>query len=333
MRFSFEGGIVCQNGHGKFLVDPKSAKQKQRTAVISHAHSDHFTNGFSKAWMTPETHALLQNRHSSLKNTHSAEYKKKFVVEGCNVSFHNAGHVLGSSQILMESDQTVLISSDFNPVDSILFPAALPQKCDTLIVESTFGLAQYAFPSRERVHDEMGNWIKQQISQNRFVVLAGYALGKSQELTRIANDFAGIAPIVHDQIFANNQTYEKFGVELGDYVKLDHNLKDSNLLILPPSLMDKHLVSALEFSTGKKVVTANATGWEYRGGFSKSFCLSDHADFNGLLEFVAACNPKQVLTMHGFSRELASAITRKLKIPARSLETGGQLGLNEFVAD
>lgn len=330
MRFFFENGLVCKNGGGQFLVDPSNAKKKQLTAVVSHAHSDHFANGHQTAWMTPQTHALLSNRHSNVKNAKKKELNKKFNVQNCGISFHNSGHILGSAQIKLESDQTTLITSDFNPMDSLLLSGAQPQKCDTLIVETTFGLPEFAFPDRETVHEQIGEWIKHQTSQNQFVILAGYALGKAQELTRIVNEFAGIVPLVHEQIARHNQTYEQFGIKLGKYIPLNHNLRESSVLILPPTLFDKQLVPALEFELNKKVVTAMATGWGYRNGFDQVFPLSDHADYNGLLEFVKACEPKQVLTMHGYTREFAHAVSRKLKIPARSLETNGQQFLSEF---
>ncbi|MFH0955117.1 MAG: MBL fold metallo-hydrolase [Candidatus Micrarchaeota archaeon] len=330
MPFSFDNGLVYRNGSAGFVIDPHSKKNRKMTAIVSHAHSDHFANGHAAAWMTPETQALLLNRHSELKNVKTVSYEKKFNVEDCSVSLHNAGHVLGSSQVLLENGQSVLISSDFNPVDSVLFEAAKPQACDTLIIESTFGLPEYSFPLREAVHEEIGEWIRRQAANNRFVVLAGYSLGKAQELTRIVNDFADTAPLVHETIFEINQTYEKFGVHLGKYIKLEHNLKESGVLILPPSLMDKHLVSALEFGVQKKVVTANSTGWSYRSGFDKIFPLSDHADFAGLMQFVRDCAPKQVYTVHGFARELANAVSRRLKIPCRPLGKQNQLALTEF---
>ena len=167
---------------------------------------------------------------------------------------------------------------------------------------------------------------------NRFIVLSGYSLGKAQELTKFCNDFLGVHPLVHERIFENNQVYEKHGVKLGSYHKLNHNLNDSNVLIMPPMLVNRHLLSALEYSINKKVVSALATGWFYRRGHDKVFPLSDHADFNSLIRYVEESSPSLVLTMHGFENEFARYVSRRLKIPARPVKAVGkkQKALVEF---
>ncbi|MEE3276445.1 MAG: MBL fold metallo-hydrolase RNA specificity domain-containing protein [Candidatus Thermoplasmatota archaeon] len=58
--------------------------------------------------------------------------------------------------------------------------------------------------------------------------------------------------------------------------------------------------------------------------------MSDHADFTGLIDFVEACAPQQVYTVHGAQRELAQEIQNRLDIPARSLPERGETTLEEF---
>lgn len=331
MRLFLKNGLWIETGNQSVGIDLRSGKKKAAFSLISHAHSDHYSAGHENAWATEETIALIQNNKPSFNHCQPVSFGKKQSIGEMNASFHNAGHVLGSGQIKIETgEQTVLVTSDFNPVDSILFQGAKPTECDWLVVETTFGMPEYSFPERETVHQEIGKWIQENAKQNKFTVLAGYALGKAQELTRICNEYANEVPLVHEKIFLHNQTYEKFGVKLGKFVKLDHNLNEANVLILPPTLLDKNIVPALEYSLGKKVVTAMATGWKRGNGFDKIFPLSDHADYSHLLEFVRECHPKQVYTMHGFTREFAASVQRKLKIPARALGEKNQLSLAEF---
>jgi Cft2 family RNA processing exonuclease len=331
MRLFLKNGLWIQ-GKEQFLgIDLRSNKKKADCCLISHAHSDHYSTSQGNSLATPETIALIQNNKPSFNHCQPIEFDRKKKIGETTVSFHHAGHVLGSSQIEAEMDgKTILVTGDFNPVDSVLFPGAQPMECDCLVLETTFGRPEYVFPERETVHEQIGKWIQQNVKQNRFVVLAGYALGKAQELTRICNEYANETPLVHEKIFLHNQTYEKFGVKLGKFLQLEHNLNEANVLILPPSLLDKNLLPALEYTLQKKVVTALASGWNQRNGFDASFPLSDHADYNHLLEFVQECHPKQVYTMHGFSREFASTIQRKLRIPARALGEKSQSTLSEF---
>lgn len=330
MRIFLDSGIRIQQNGQSLAVDSKNSRKKADAVMISHAHSDHYSPAKQPAITTPETLALIQNNRPSFNGCKTIPLKQKKSLGETKISFHNAGHILGSALVQIEGEKNILATSDFNPVESILFESAKPHSCDVLIIETTFGLPQYSFPEREKVHEEMGKWIKQNVKQKRFVVLAGYATGKAQELTKICNEFAGEIPLVHEKIFSNNKVYEKFGKKLGKYIELNHNLKESNVLIMPPSLFDKNLVPALEFALQKKVVSAFASGWGYRSGFDKVFPLSDHADYNGLLKFVQECEPKQVYSMHGFAREFAHTVQRKLKIPARALGEKNQQALTEF---
>jgi len=201
--------------------------------------------------------------------------------------------------------------------------------CDILVIESTFGLPCHSFPSREQLYDEMGKWIKERSKQD-FVVLAGYSLGKAQELTAIVNKYAGITPLVHESIFKNNKTYEQLGVKLGKYIQLNHNLRESTVLIMPPSLLNSHLLQFLGLSLHKKISSAIVTGWTFKRGYDRLFHLSDHADFSQLMQYVEQAQPKLVLTMHGFERELASYIQRRLGIAAKPLGMHKQKTLTEF---
>jgi Cft2 family RNA processing exonuclease len=107
-------------------------------------------------------------------------------------------------------------------------------------------------------------------------------------------------------------------------------LNDSNVLILPPQLVDFALIEFLNHATGKKVVTGFSSGWKYRNCFDKIFCLSDHADFEQLMSYVEQVQPKNVFTMHGFAQEFANYLGRRLKIPAQPLTEYKQKNLIEF---
>jgi putative mRNA 3-end processing factor len=69
--------------------------------------------------------------------------------------------------------------------------------------------------------------------------------------------------------------------------------------------------------------------WALRG-VDAGFPLSDHADFTGLLNFVEACAPQQVFTVHGAQHELAREIRKRLGIPAQPLPERGETTLKEF---
>ncbi len=314
----------------EILIDPSSSPKKNN-CIITHAHSDHAKVCKSKEktfFLTSETNELIKVREKKEFNAKEIPFKKKFSVEGNEFSFFSSGHILGSSQIQVNSGE-IVFTSDFKLSDSVLFKGAKILEAETLVIESTFGLPDFVFPERNKIYEELEKYAKYELKENKLLILGGYSIGKAQELTKISNEFLNEIPLIHESILKPNNVYKKNGVDLGKFELLDHNLKEFNVLILPPHLIKPDLIKALEISSGRKISPVFASGWKGNFGF-KAFPLSDHADFNQLLEYVEKSNPKNVLTNHGFAKELASSIRRKLGINARPLDEKGQSNLLDF---
>ncbi|HZX19632.1 MAG TPA: MBL fold metallo-hydrolase RNA specificity domain-containing protein [archaeon] len=310
----------------ELFVDAHGIKNKE--ALITHAHSDHAKPTKSNSYyMTQETASLIDAEKRNL-NVKKIPFKKKFSLGEFECSFHSSGHILGSAQVEINNSANAVLTSDFKLQKSILFDGAEILPSEILVIETTFGTSEYKFPARDVVYEDMMKWMNFQSRKNHFIVLGGYSTGKAQELTKIVNEFMNETPLVYKKIFDQNKIYENEGVKLGNYLELNHNLKDSNILIMPPHLINDDLLSVLQLQLGKKVECAIATGW--RASKYKTFPLSDHADYYDLLEYVKNSNPKLVLTTHGFEEEFAKSVQRKLKINARPLSKAGQKTIAEF---
>lgn len=298
-------------------------------ALVTHAHSDHAKVSRSNTYyLTPQTSALIGSKEKGL-NVQEVPFGKKFCVGGFECCFHPSGHILGAGQLQVSNGAEAVLTSDFKLQKSILFEGAEVLPSGILVIESTFGKPEFVFPPREQVYEEIIKWVSHNLSKNNFVVLGGYSTGKAQELTKIVNEFLGETPLVHKRVFEQNNVYEQEGVKLGNYICLDHNLNDARVLIMPPHLINNNLLLALQHQLGKSVEAAIATGWRNYYGY-KSFPLSDHADFNGLMTYVKESSPKLVLTTHGFEEDFARTVQRKLGIPARPLSRAGQKTIMEF---
>lgn len=323
MSFFWQNGFRFKRSAGSFAIDP--SKLDKGTVLLSHAHSDHASglHASSTVFSTPATLDLL---HASGKKTPESftlvEPGSHVQLDDVKVSFHSSAHILGSVQFLLDSPANRLLYSSDIVLDAPPFwPAPKIPSCDTLIIESTFGLPKYSFPKREAVFEKMAAWAKNCFSKNELVIFSGYSLGKSQELTWFCNEYLGIVPHVAKPIAAFNDVYQKHGVALGKYELLNHNLREAQVLILPPTWVTPPVRIALAADAKRRVNTAFCTGWDFRGnGFDQTFPLSDHADFNGLMEIVRQSGASRVLTMHGFEAEFASAVKQQLGIPAEPLK-------------
>ncbi|MFH0970891.1 MAG: MBL fold metallo-hydrolase [Candidatus Diapherotrites archaeon] len=322
-------GVVLE-GEEKLIIDPHRKRIIADRVIVSHAHSDHVAIGSANPFpycMSSPTRAFISPKIPPKARTEQMPFKRHLHTPDAKISLINSGHILGSGQIVAEGNVKVCVTTDFKLQDSIVQDGAEIVPCDVLVMESTFGLERFVFPKREEVYAEMGEWINRALQHHQLPILAGYAVGKAQEITKIVNEYSNATPYVHETIFEKNEVHDAHGIHLGEYVKVDHNLKDAELLILPPSLCSPHVLHAISVSANKPVVSAKCTGWVWKESYDRTFALSDHADFAQLVHYVKEASPKQVFTHHGFDRELAQFIMRELKIPARPLGDARQLAL------
>src|SRR5258708_3908770 len=131
-------GVCCKLGG--FHIDPTRPVER---ALITHAHSDHARAGHGAVLATQETLDPMRLRYGEnfAGSTQAAAYGESVALGGAKVTFHPAGHVLGSAQIAVEADGLrVVASGDYkNVADPTCAPFELV-KCDVFITEATFGL-------------------------------------------------------------------------------------------------------------------------------------------------------------------------------------------------
>ncbi len=94
-------GVCCKLG--AFHIDPTRPVER---ALITHAHSDHARAGHGAVLATRETLDLMRLRYGEnfAGSTQAAAYGESIDLGGATVTFHPAGHVLGSAQIAVEAD-------------------------------------------------------------------------------------------------------------------------------------------------------------------------------------------------------------------------------------
>ncbi len=296
---------------------------------VSHAHSDHVAalRAVGKSILaSDETLALAgcSNEVSPLK------------LDGVKIQLLNSGHILGSKQLRAELDgESFVYTGDFKLQDSLTTKGAEVGKCDVLLIESTYGSPEMVFPERDFVYSCMARWVRSNLERGAIVLLGGYAIGKAQELVKLANHYLGIAPVVESNIERACAVYEKFGVKLDRVpVRTDEAeeiMKHEFLSIVTPASASRGFCSKLEGVYNRKVVCAVASGWALRYAYSanRAFPLSDHADFNQLIEYVERSSPKKIYCTHGETVRLASELRRR-GYDAKTISKASQMTLDEF---
>jgi putative mRNA 3-end processing factor len=288
-------GLYCP--YGDFYLDPQ---QPVKNAVVSHAHGDHAVSGNTDVYCTEATYQFMQIRYgkNAGKQFHLVGFHQTFTIGKVNITVIPAGHMLGSAQVLMEYNGVkYLYTGDYKlQPDASCEPYEFV-KADVLITESTFAKPETSHP------DPVAE-IKKLADIKMNILLGAYGLGKSQRLIRMINDLVPQKKIlVHHRIMPLNQVYEKMGFPLGKYEMYGRKLmknQDEYVYIVPPFTFESYFRA-----TGVKRLFAS--GWQrLQVNDQDTLMISDHADWNDILQVVSYTQPKQLWTLHGDGRYLAA---------------------------
>jgi putative mRNA 3-end processing factor len=293
-------GVCCKPGG--FHIDPTRPVEK---ALITHGHSDHARAGHGAVLATQETLDIMRLRYGDkfAGRTQTIAYGETLKLDGAQVSFHPAGHVLGSAQIRVEcSGLRIVASGDYKDIaDPTCAPFELVP-CDVFITEATFGLPVF------RHHDAAGEIAKLLHSvalfPERAHLVGAYTLGKAQRLMAMLREAGHKDPIyIHGAVDSITRYYQNRGIDLGEIALVrGANKADlaGHIIICPPSAMND-----LWSRRFPDPVAAFASGWmrvrarARQRGVTLPLVISDHADWDGLTATVSATGASEVWVTHG----------------------------------
>lgn len=307
---------------GACFVDPWLPVKK---AIITHGHADHARIGAETYHCTRASEAILRHRLGRDIHLKSYEYGERFRMGDAWISFHPAGHVLGSAQVRIEAGgQVWVVSGDYKRTpDSSCEPFEVVP-CDVFISEATFGLPVYAWPEPRAVAREILEWW-QGYPEGPSLLFA-YAFGKTQ---RILSELAHLTdrPVyLHGACKELTEIYRAHGIKmLPTKLVSDEDKKfpfKGELVIAPPSAHRSAWMKRF-----KEPQTAFASGWmQIRGnrrrrGYERGFVLSDHADWKDLLSTILSTGAKRVLLTHGNTEPLQRYLREVKGLQAEPLPT------------
>ncbi|UCE91237.1 MAG: mRNA 3'-end processing factor [Methanobacteriota archaeon] len=315
-------GIVLKADDVRYRLDPPRPVANDRN-VVSHAHSDHAPLRFRDVPIlcSDATYDLLRLRRKGLRRT------------SCdNVELLDAGHIPGSRMIALECcDIRMLYTGDFCTRRKNHLSPARPAPCDVLVTETTYGKEGYEFPDHEETVGAISDWVDSNLASDRSVVLLAYPLGKAQEL---AYELGGRPVRVQRGIGDNHRVLRAHGFTLPTE-GLGNALPTQPVVYITSGLGRESARVDRLVKDGAKTASfsgwsANGSGWRPAHRTDEEFPLSDHCDYNELMEFVRLCGPERVLATHGFAREFSESVKNELGIDAGPLQRG-QSVLGSFV--
>ncbi len=178
---------------------------------LTHAHLDHsgaipmlFISGRPKLYATRATYQqaeiLLKDMlklsgyylpfgepeiRKMLVSGTSINYGESVKIKDAEIEFISAGHIPGSTQVVINADKTLLYTGDFTTIDTRLIKGSdVPgEDFDIVITESTY--AREAHPPRRELEEKITNHVLETVNNGGLVVIPAFSIARSQEVACI----------------------------------------------------------------------------------------------------------------------------------------------------
>jgi len=298
-------GIYCRTGD--FFIDPWLPV---KTAIITHAHSDHARIGMENYYCHSDSVDILKYRLGTDINILSHSYNKPFKINGVTITYFPSGHILGSAQVRVEYKGEIWVASgDYKLEYDGISPAFEPLKCHTFISESTFGLPIFKWRPQSEIFREINTWWNKNKSEGKASVLLGYSLGKAQRI--LYNVDHTIGPVyAHGAVQNINNIFRNNYPDLPSSIRVAPHMPKSTfrgaLILAPTSAIGSSWLNRFEpFSLGMASGWMTLRGARRRKAVDKGFALSDHADWNDLNTVIKETGAERVYVTHGYTAPFA----------------------------
>lgn len=211
VKQGFRGPVYCSRGTAELLriLLPDSARLQEEEADYRNRHKVTRYNPALPLYTEEDAETAL-----GLLQVVKNDGQPFKIVKGVSAEFRIAGHILGSSQVLVliETDQGVrriLFSGDLGKYDQpIIRDPVAPPACEYLVVESTYG---------DRTHDPeepkiaLERIIKNAAEHNSEILIPAFAVGRAQEVLYLIRELEDekrvpILPVILDSPMASKAT-------------------------------------------------------------------------------------------------------------------------------
>jgi putative mRNA 3-end processing factor len=287
-----------------YYIDPVRPVDK---ALITHGHADHARPGHGTVVATRQTLAIMKLRYGdrAFGSSRAVELSEVVKVGSQTISFHPAGHVLGSAQIRVEDAKgCIVVSGDYKRASDPTCTPFEPVPCDVFVTEATFGLPVFQQPEPAGEIAKLLHSL--QTFPDRAHMVGAYTLGKAQRVIAMLRQAGHNAPIyIHGAVEVLADYYRAQGVDLGDLRPatdpgLPKNALAGQIIIAPPGAIGDRW--SRRFA---EPLVAMASGWMQirqrakQRGVELPLVVSDHVDWPDLTRTVCELNPEETWVTHG----------------------------------
>lgn len=314
---------------GSFHIDSSVGA---KTNLITHAHFDHIHPGSDEYWCAAPCEPLLRMRLGANVKLRAIPYGEKLRLGDFWISFHPAGHILGSAQIRIERRSRVcVVTSDFKRQadPTCLGYESIP--CETLVLESTYGLPIYHWPPAPDIIDEIYQWWSWCRKEQLTALLYCSSMGKAQRLLAELYAYTDQKVYLHGALLRCTELYRKSSVQMlpTEPVVEAHGNLTGSLVLAPPSAHRSPWVRRFPaFATALASGRMHVQRTRRQEGYQNGFALSDHADWQALLQTVRESGAREVYVTHRHADCMARYLREVSRLEAYAVRS--EFGLRDF---
>ena len=326
-------GLYCVPGG--FFIDPAWPVEK---AVVTHGHGDHARPGHGAVLATRETIEIIKVRlgPDSIGSLQGVRFGETTRIGEVDVRLVPAGHILGSAQVVLDwRGARIVVSGDFKRRADPTCPPFEPVPCDVFVTEATFALPVFRHPpDMQEIARLLGSL---RTFPDRCHLVGVYALGKCQRVIRLLRAAGYDRRIwLHGGLMAMCELYQREGIDFGDVAAVSeagpvrrndlfqHETFKGAIVLCPPSALADRWTRRFP-----DPLPVAASGWmrvrarARQRGAELPLVISDHADWDELLQTVRDIQPGMVWVTHGREDALVHQV-QAMGIGAEALHLAGR---------
>ncbi len=304
------------------------AHSPRAVRIVTHAHWDHVLGledslkSCQVIYMTAATKELIQVLRGPLPEgkVRVLEYDRPVRVGEEVLTLLPSDHILGSCQVRVRDGEgnTLTYTGDFR------LPRTPVPETEELVIEATYGNPRNRRAFGQRVEEEAEGLVRRMLASGP-VYIFGYH-GKLQEFIGILRQRDIDAPVLMPKkVYEVSKVCERFGMKLGEFLLAES--EEGKEIRKGGRFIGAYSMGFGRF-IGGRVTRIYLSGWEFERPVRQVslneyvVAFSDHADFDGLMEYVRLSKPRYVITDNfrvGDAPSLAREIKKRFGIRAQPM--------------
>jgi len=204
-RQGYAGNLYCT-----FATRDLAAIMLEDSAEIQRADAEYVSKKRARTGLPPvEPLYTAGDAEQAVRQFVSLNYDRPFsVIDGVTVTFRDAGHILGSAQVILDIRESgreyrFLFSGDIGRGDDDILrdPQAI-ENVDYLQIESTYGDREHS--AKQSAKEEIGRLVRDTIDKMGQVIIPAFSVGRTQQIVYTLHQLACEGKLPRVPIFVDS---------------------------------------------------------------------------------------------------------------------------------